>query len=97
MTENNVVCPRCNGNSITLKAKQSDESIREVFVKSEPTFLYDAKTGESSIGNEETSYDFQMYACENCMRLFGIVRKINMRFGEESFSTDGNEIPKKVE
>ena len=93
-SETKTFCSRCGStNTNTLKAKQSDESIQNMVVKSEPTFMWNAKTGETGIGNEDTTYDFELYMCSDCNRFFALVKSITMRKGDQKFTIDGSKPP----
>ena len=56
-SEIKIFCSRCgSSNTNTLKAKQTDGSMSNMVVKSEPTFMWNVDTGETGIGNEDTTY-----------------------------------------
>lgn len=87
-TQTELICPRCGGKAMPTIFEEKD-----YIIKSEPTFFIDPKTGESSIGNTDITYEFQMCICEKCVRMFGLVKKINFRRDDKISTTDGDKVP----
>ena len=95
--QNNVICSRCGSNNTTTsKLKQQDGTLQDIILKSEPTFVYDVKTGISDIGNKYLTYEFQLYMCNDCMRQFALVKSMSFRKDDQVFTFDGNKKPEKA-